>query len=230
MTRTSSLLLAACLFAGLGAACGDDDDAANGGTPAGEVRGDAGVDAALRSDASDPRGSADAGRDERLDDGGADAAIDSISDSDASTVFGEAEALGMAAVITNLEAAAAELVSTVGTSEAVRSYAEAVATAYREANARLLGLSVLGTESAPTLAFVQMVTAEFDKVSQVTPGVEFDRAYLQSQVTLHTAELKEFDTRLLPSAKTPEVSAELARVRATIATHLQQAKTLLAGL
>jgi putative membrane protein len=57
-------------------------------------------------------------------------------------------------------------------------------------------------------------------------GVDFDKGYVDTQVKEHQAVLDMIDQKLIPNAKSAGVKAFLAKVRPTIAMHLQHAKDL----
>lgn len=57
-------------------------------------------------------------------------------------------------------------------------------------------------------------------------GAAFDRAYMRSQVDLHQWLLTSLDTVLIPSARTPEVRTLLQTQRASVAAHLEQARSI----
>lgn len=61
-------------------------------------------------------------------------------------------------------------------------------------------------------------------------GPAFDRAYMQTQVDLHAWLLRQLDNALIPSTVTPEVRTLLQTQRASVAAHLDQARTILNAL
>jgi putative membrane protein len=61
-------------------------------------------------------------------------------------------------------------------------------------------------------------------------GVDFDKAYVDTQVKEHQAVLDVIDQKLLPNAKNPDVKAFLTEVRPKIAMHLQHAQDLQSAL
>ncbi len=61
-------------------------------------------------------------------------------------------------------------------------------------------------------------------------GPAFDRAYMQSQVDLHSWLLRQLDSALIPSTVTPEVRTLLQTQRASVAAHLDHARTILNAL
>jgi putative membrane protein len=57
-------------------------------------------------------------------------------------------------------------------------------------------------------------------------GAEFDKAYVDAQVTEHQAVLDTLDTKLIPAAKDADVKAYLTEVRGKVAMHLDHARQL----
>jgi putative membrane protein len=57
-------------------------------------------------------------------------------------------------------------------------------------------------------------------------GTDFDRAYIDNEVTLHQTVLDAIDQTLLPNAQNAELRQLLTEVRPAIAAHLEHAKQL----
>src|SRR5207253_168077 len=61
-------------------------------------------------------------------------------------------------------------------------------------------------------------------------GKEFDKAYVDNEVTYHEQVLDAIDKTLIPNAKNAELKALIVNVRPAIEAHLQHAKSLQATL
>jgi putative membrane protein len=61
-------------------------------------------------------------------------------------------------------------------------------------------------------------------------GAEFDKAYVDNEVTYHQTVLDAVDKTLIPSVKNDELKALLVKVRPAFADHLEHAKHLQASL
>ena len=61
-------------------------------------------------------------------------------------------------------------------------------------------------------------------------GAEFDKAYVDQEVSYHQAVLDAIDKTLVPSAKNPELKDLIVKVRPAIAAHLDHARHLQAKL
>lgn len=61
-------------------------------------------------------------------------------------------------------------------------------------------------------------------------GGQFDRAYVDNEVTYHQSVLDAIDKTLIPSAKNEELKALLVKVRPAFLAHLEHAKQIQASL
>lgn len=61
-------------------------------------------------------------------------------------------------------------------------------------------------------------------------GKEFDKAYIDSQVKMHSKVLSDLDEMLIPSAKNPELKAMLEKTKESVSMHLDQAKKIQSSL
>ena len=61
-------------------------------------------------------------------------------------------------------------------------------------------------------------------------GAEFDKAYVDNEVTYHQTVLDAVDKTLIPSAKNEELKALLVKVRPAFVAHLEHAKHIQASL
>jgi putative membrane protein len=61
-------------------------------------------------------------------------------------------------------------------------------------------------------------------------GAEFDRAYVDNEVTYHQTVLDALDKTLIPNAKNEELKALLVKVRPAFVAHLEHAKHIQASL
>jgi putative membrane protein len=61
-------------------------------------------------------------------------------------------------------------------------------------------------------------------------GADFDRAYVDNEVTYHQAVIDALDKTLIPNAKNEELKALMVKVRPAFVAHLEHAKHLQASL
>ncbi|MBC7530131.1 MAG: DUF4142 domain-containing protein [Oligoflexus sp.] len=67
--------------------------------------------------------------------------------------------------------------------------------------------------------------ASIEKLKRVS-GKEFDRDYSANQVAMHQGLLDQLDSTLIPNAQDQELKDILAKVRTSVAAHLEKAKNL----
>jgi putative membrane protein len=72
--------------------------------------------------------------------------------------------------------------------------------------------------------------ADTRKHLQALKGAEFDRAYVDNEVTYHQTVLDAVDKTLIPNAKNEELKALLVKVRPAFVAHLEHAKQIQASL
>jgi putative membrane protein len=61
-------------------------------------------------------------------------------------------------------------------------------------------------------------------------GAEFDKAYIENEVTYHQAVIDAIDKTLIPSAQNAELKALLVKVRPAFVAHLEHAKMIQSSL
>lgn len=57
-------------------------------------------------------------------------------------------------------------------------------------------------------------------------GADFEKAYIDEQVTMHQTVLDTIDIQLMPNAKSEELKTLLTKTRSTVASHLDHARQL----
>lgn len=57
-------------------------------------------------------------------------------------------------------------------------------------------------------------------------GIEFDRAYVALQITMHEKAIEKLDNTLIPSASNAQYKAHLQKTRASVSEHLSHARQL----
>jgi putative membrane protein len=72
-------------------------------------------------------------------------------------------------------------------------------------------------------------TANISKLKGLK-GAEFDKAYVDNEVTYHQAVIDALDKTLIPSAKNAELKDLMVKVRPAFVAHLEHAKTIQATL
>jgi putative membrane protein len=85
-------------------------------------------------------------------------------------------------------------------------------------------------EENPTSTALKKSGDETLKRLQGLKGAEFDKAYVDNEVTYHQTVLDAVDKTLIPSAKNDELKALLVKVRPAFVAHLEHAKHLQAAV
>jgi putative membrane protein len=120
--------------------------------------------------------------------------------------------------------------STRATSEEVRSFAQMMVTEHTNAmNAGRDTFNRAGINASENNISTTLRSNSAQTVTNLATyqGAAFDRMYVETQVALHDWLLRSLDTALIPSARTPEVRTLLQTQRASVAMHLEHARTLL---
>lgn len=81
----------------------------------------------------------------------------------------------------------------------------------------------------PTVVQLQDLSRRTNDSLQQYSGAGFDRTYMQSQVDMHQWLLNQIDSTLLPSSR-GELRTLLTQQRASVAMHLDRARTILSSL
>jgi putative membrane protein len=85
-------------------------------------------------------------------------------------------------------------------------------------------------EENPTSTGLKKSGDETLKRLQGLKGADFDKAYVDNEVTYHQTVLDAVDKTLIPSAKNDELKALLVKVRPAFVAHLDHAKHLQSSL
>ncbi len=85
-------------------------------------------------------------------------------------------------------------------------------------------------EPNPTSASLKKTGDETLKRLKGLSGAQFDKAYVDNEVTYHQAVLDALDKTLIPGAKNQELKGLLVKVRPAFVAHLEHAKHLQASL
>lgn len=99
----------------------------------------------------------------------------------------------------------------------------------KQATALVTKLHVKPEENA-TSESLKKSGADTRKRLEGLKGAEFDRAYVDNEVTYHQTVLDAVDKTLIPNAKNEELKALLVKVRPAFVAHLDHAKHIQASL
>jgi putative membrane protein len=131
------------------------------------------------------------------------------------------------------EIQASELARTQASEQAVRDFAQQMIRDHSQADQRGSALlSQLGLNPADSQVSrdLRSQTRSMLASLQNQTGRDFDRAYINDQVTLHSDLLRRLDSQLIPDARHADLKSFLQDVRTTVASHLQHAQRIQATL
>jgi putative membrane protein len=114
-------------------------------------------------------------------------------------------------------------------SNEVRDFAMMMVRDHTAANERAEALPIEPDDNAVSRRMSAMATAKVAELEDMD-GMELDRAYMDTQIQLHTMTLDMLDRVLIPNATDPALRALLQSARPTVATHLQEAQRIHRGL
>ena len=137
----------------------------------------------------------------------------------------DADSGAVARTINDGEIQMAQLALTNASSEAVRNYAQMMITDHTNANAMLQSAGY-GMRENPITQTLNMEVNRQMALLRGKSGMEFDRAYIGSQVLMHQTALETMRTTLLPSAQEDKLKQTLGTMRSTVEMHLEHARTL----
>ncbi len=128
---------------------------------------------------------------------------------------------------------AGKLAASKSSSKEVKEFAQLMVTDHAGVNKSAVELVTklkVKPEESPTSKGLKSAGEETLKRLKGLKGAEFDRAYVDNEVTYHQTVLDAVDKTLIPSAKTAELKALLVQVRPAFVAHLEHAKHLQTAL
>jgi putative membrane protein len=151
----------------------------------------------------------------------------------ASATLNDAQIAHVAVTANSIDSAAGAMAKQKGTSKAVKDFAADMVRDHSAVN-----------KKAVALATKLKVTPEDNDVSkslksgadantsnlQGKSGADFDKAYIDNEVTYHQSVLDALDKTLIPGAQNAELKSLLTSVRPNIAAHLAHAKSVQTSL
>ena len=141
----------------------------------------------------------------------------------------DAEIAHVAVTANSIDSAMAELAKTKTQNPEVRSFAETMITDHSAVNrqatqlAQRLNVTPMDNDVSRQL---QQGADQARRELSAKSGAEFDRAYIDREVTYHQAVLDALDKTLIPQAQNAELKALLEQVRPAVAAHLERARQL----
>ena len=115
----------------------------------------------------------------------------------------------------------------------VKAFAERMITDHTGVNkaaSDLVGRLGVTPEPNPTSGQLRDGGTSTRQTLQAKSGADFDRAYMESEITYHQAVLDAIDHTLIPGAQNAELKALLEQTRPAVDAHLQHAREIRSAL
>jgi putative membrane protein len=145
----------------------------------------------------------------------------------------DAEILGLANTANNAEIDAGTVAAASGQKAEVKAFGAKMVAEHTANNAKIdaveLKSSIKRVESDASRALKEESDKMIDGLKK-TRSADFDRAYIDGQVTMHQGLLDKLDKELIPNAQNADIKAYLVDSRASVEAHLTEAKAIQAGL
>ncbi|HET9932792.1 MAG TPA: DUF4142 domain-containing protein [Polyangiaceae bacterium] len=140
------------------------------------------------------------------------------------SALSDAQIAGITDGANSAEIEQAKLARSKSKNQKVLQFASMMITHHGDAQKKQAKLNITSAESPLSAQMTtdanQILTSLKDK-----NGMDFDRAYMRSQVDEHQALLDALNTRLLPSVSSPELKAYLQEIKTRVEQHLEAART-----
>ena len=148
---------------------------------------------------------------------------------DATTQMGDAEVAHVAVTANTLDIEGGQLAKDKAENAEVKQFAERMITDHTSANNEANALAQRVSLSPADNQTSQQMKADHERAKtelQSKSGAEFDRAYIQHEITMHQNVLNALDQTLIPNAQNAELKALLQKIRPVIENHLQTAQQI----
>lgn len=136
----------------------------------------------------------------------------------------DAQIAGITDGANSAEIEQAKLARSKSKNQKVLQFASMMITHHGDAQKKQAKLNITSADSALSAQMTkdanQILTSLKDK-----SGMDFDRAYMRSQVDEHQTLLDTLNTRLLPSVSSPELKAYLQDIKKSVEQHLEAARS-----
>jgi putative membrane protein len=133
----------------------------------------------------------------------------------------------------SIDSAAGVLAKQKGTAKSVKDFAQTMITDHSGVNKQATALAKkLNLTPEDNDVSRQLKSAADQNVAnlQGKTGADFDKAYIDNEVTYHQNLLDALDKTLIPNTQNAELKALLEKVRPAVVAHLERAKKVQAGL
>jgi putative membrane protein len=150
-----------------------------------------------------------------------------------STSPNDAQIAAIVVAANQVDIDAGKLAESKSSNKEVKAFAERMVTDHTGVNKQATELVTklkVKPEENETSKSLKKSGADAIKRLKELKGAEFDKTYIDNEVTYHQTVLDALDKTLIPSAKNEELKALLVKVRPAFVAHLTHAKQLQASL
>lgn len=145
----------------------------------------------------------------------------------------DAQIAGIVVAANSVDIDAGKLAEKMSSNKDVKAFAQQMVTDHtgvnQQAGALVKKLNVTPEDSDTSKSLKQGGEANITKLKGMK-GADFDKAYIDHEVTYHQAVLDAVDTTLIPNAKNAELKETLVKTRPAFVAHLEHAKHIQAGM
>ena len=145
----------------------------------------------------------------------------------------DAQIAGIVVAANTVDIDAGKLAQKMSSNKDVKAFAQQMVTDHtgvnQQAGALVKKLNVTPEDSDTSKSLKQGGEANITKLKSLK-GADFDKAYIDHEVTYHQAVLDAVDTTLIPNAKNAELKETLVKTRPAFVAHLEHAKHIQAGM
>jgi putative membrane protein len=150
-----------------------------------------------------------------------------------STAPNDAQIAGIVVAANTVDIDAGKLAEGRADNKEVKQFAQQMVTDHtgvnKQATALVQKLKVTPEDSATSKSLKDGGKANEDKLKSLK-GKDFDKAYVDNEVSYHQAVIDALDKTLIPSAKNAELKDLLVKVRPAFVAHLEHAKQVSSSL
>jgi putative membrane protein len=140
----------------------------------------------------------------------------------------DAQIAGIVVAANTVDINAGKLAESQSNNKDVKAFAKQMITDHtgvnKQATALVKKLNVTPEESDTSKSLKE------NGAATVSKGKDFDKAYIDNEVTYHQTVIDALDKTLIPNAKNPELKDTLVKVRPAFVAHLDHAKHIQASL
>lgn len=141
----------------------------------------------------------------------------------------DAQIAGIVVAANTVDIDAGKLAQKMSSNKEVQAFAKQMVTDHtgvnKQATALVKKLKVIPEESDISKSLKEDGVKNIAKLKELK-GREFDKAYIDNEVSYHQAVIDALDKTLIPNAQNAELKATLTKVRPAFAAHMEHAKHL----